>query len=314
MRQFALQVTLAIFLAAAGCSGDRELQINLSSAESVEITVMLAEQGIDAERIVQPGKDEKYKILVSSGEMDKALKLMRDYRLEYRLPADGKDDCEELTKPAGFAPNTPTISELRLDCAIARDVERVLKALPGVVEARALVRANLKRLPLNLTADAESPGASVVLRYASPSGTLPFGLKEAKEIVARSVPGLNPENVQMETIRVILPGTGALFEQPALSRNVVAQSGLGFRVLEADKKKALRNIILLLLLFCLSGGLIGYSFRAHLAQKRSGKKPARNADGAGSKGLFLESSLREGETGRFGTVRDQKSTNPGRQP
>jgi len=194
---FFLPVLLLFF--ALGCQENKEIVSGLSSKESIEILVRLGEIGLSTKRVKAGGANSSYRIEVASEDYSKAIKTLH----ELGLPRASKDDLGALTKPGGLVPNPAKLSSLRLDYALGLEIERLLGALPGVTEARVVVRSNL--VPKNTGDSAGEPTASVVIRYLSRTGKFSLSEEKVKKLVSRAVPGLRTERVLVETNQVFLP-------------------------------------------------------------------------------------------------------------
>lgn len=129
-----LIVLILTFLSA--CSEQELLVSDVDERSSVEIMVVLQESGIDAERIqLSSGRESRFKIQVSQAEYLQALNILH----QYGLPRSDQDNLANITKPQGFSPNPPEIAALRLDHAIALEIERMLSSFPGVIDRKSVV-------------------------------------------------------------------------------------------------------------------------------------------------------------------------------
>ena len=235
-------------LLVCGCQAAKELPGRMDRRQAIEAVVTLGHAHISAElERTSAGKEEQYTVQVPSRDYLRALELMN----QAGLPRPAERDIELLTRPQGFAPASPELADLRLDLTLEWRLERLLNALPGVVDARVLLRAHLNGAePKRREVDGR-PSASVMLRYISSTGNLPFALNEVKEVVSHAVPGIQPEDVMINTSRVVLDpdamlaGNGNDLRVPRLARF------LRFSVLEEEKWWVSFNFMLYAILFFL---------------------------------------------------------------
>ena len=281
-------VLFAVMGAISGCmsSGD-ELLADVDGKQSIEVIVALNRAGIRAERSKATGRGERYIVKVGSADYGRAMQVLHDFQ----LPSRDEETLEELTAPKGFVPNSRELSGLRLDHALALEVERLLSALPGVAEARVVVRSNL------VSQDVASAKASVVIRYLSPSGTVPFGIEEVKKIVVQIVPGITSDGIEVVPSRLIIPGVAA----SSMLEGAIQGDGEGelaplspflpfmFKVATGERERALWQLGGMLVMFSCAGGIIGAYFGIRvmrgLSKRRASKGEKRNS-------FFLEASVK----------------------
>lgn len=282
-------VLLQLCIVLSGCDQRAEILTDLDTRQSIEVGVALYRTGIQAARErSSKGRDERYSIYVSQSDYPRALQVLH----EYRLPGDRLQSIDELTEPKGFVPNGRELTNVRLDHALSLSIERLLSALPGVVEVRAVVRSNLISGYEDGRQSGGSPSASVVVRYQSPSGVLPFSLEEAKEIVRKAVPGSSPDAISITTTRVILSGDFIPEGVPDPSAIGVPLSSLApflFKVSPGEQQRALRQVLIFVIVSTLAGGVIGLWIGLRGSRRRRAAKSSR---GAKSKSFFLETTYR----------------------
>ena len=193
-----LAVIIFCFVISA-CGGSEELAGGLSGRQSVEMMVVLRGSGIQAERVSSgSGVNTRYQIRVSKGDLNRAFSLLQ----EYRMPKDEEVSFKQLTGSDNLIPDVKAISQLRLDRALALEIERSVELLPNVVDVRAIVRSNL-------VIPAEGPRASVVIRYTARSGAQPFSEDEVRQRILDAVPGIAPNRISVTSSRVVLSNSGA---------------------------------------------------------------------------------------------------------
>lgn len=258
------------------CNNSKEILSSLNSRQSIQSMVVLADAGISVQRekTGQSGKGEKFSLFVPENQYLHAIRLVN----EYNLPKTQDTDIEVCTSRQGFVPNPPELSSLRLDIVLEKKIEQMLNDWIGVLDSRAIVRSNFRIINIDKK-ESEPPSASVIIRYMSQSGVPSFTINEAKELVSQVVPGLLPENITINTIRVQIPSEPSLYgrslAEPSLRGPVplvLLNPLLRFYVPEAEKTRLLSSILLYLLLFCVSGLLIGFIWGSVRTSKKGIKK------------------------------------------
>lgn len=277
-------VCFCLMLVLAGCMArGEELVADVNGKQSIEVVVALNRAGITATRERSAGRGERYSISVAPADYPKAMQVLHDFQ----LPSRDEETLEELTAPKGFVPNSREVAGLRLDHALALEVERLISALPGVSDARVVIRSNL------IAEGVTGAKASVVVRYLSPSGTMPFSLEEVKKLVAQTVPGIAPESIEVVPSRLIIPGVA---ESSALEGNVRIDTvplspflPFLFRVSTVERERALWQLGAMLIMFSCAGGIIGAYFGIRVmrgsARRKAGKGDKKNS-------FFLEASVK----------------------
>ncbi len=274
---------LLLLLALLGCTsrGD-ELVSEVNGKQSIEVIVALSRAGIPAERSRTVGRGERYSVTVAPADYSRAMQVLHDFQ----LPSKDEETLEELTAPKGFVPNSREVSGLRLDHALALEVERLIAGLPGVSDARVVIRSNL--------AVEGSAKASVVVRFLSPSGATPFDIDSVKKLVAQTVPGIAMEAIEVVPSRLIIPGMAesSALEGTGTRSEIVPLSPFLpflFRVSSGDRERALWQLGAMLVMFSCAGGIIGAYFGIRVmrgsGRKRAGKGEKRNS-------FFLEASVK----------------------
>lgn len=277
---------LILLLTCTACSSGDELAANLSAERSVAMMSALGTAGIPAERSKQTGgRNEQYRITVAKSDLSRAFQLINEYGLAHE---GSEETLESVTSGSDFIPNMREVSMMRLDRGLSLEVERLLSALPGVVDVRAVIRANLipndsRDLPANTGKQDRS--ASIIVRYVSPSGNQPFSTDEVKRIVAESVPGLSAEQVLVTPTRVILSSAGYSGDSSSIqgvdgkgnSVQLVPVTPFPFSVPVQDKKRVLGLMGGLLVLFSLAGAIIGFSASSLFRKNRAAPRTVRSA-------------------------------------
>jgi hypothetical protein len=203
---------------------------------------------------------------VAQSQHAQALKALH----QLGLPRERKDSLDSITKPAGLIPNPAKISSLRLDHALGLEVERLLVALPGVTEAKVVVRSNLGSRDIGDKAGGSS--ASVVLRYLSRTGKFSLSDERVKKLVAKGVPDLNEESVLVETSQVFLSSgaTGIGVSGEGEAKALKSIWPFGIEVADDEYTKAVYMLAGSGLLFIFLGLILGYLLSSTSSRLLSG--------------------------------------------
>lgn len=272
-KRFALGAVCAGLFASclAGCASREDIATGVDAQQSVAIFVALKNSGIVAERTAGGGgKSPLYSIRVSHADVPRALEVLH----EYKLPRTAEDSFETLTGSDDLVPNIPAVSQLRLDRALALDIERALALFPGVTDVRVVVRSHFAA-PTAQNGTGEGPSAAVFLRYIARSGNLPFSLEEVRKHVVEAIPGILPERVSVTPSRVVFgPGGGG--ETPVGREDgagpvvpLVEVEPFSFLVPAQDRRRVLSVIAGYLLLFSLASGVVGYAIAVWFGRRRT---------------------------------------------
>jgi type III secretion protein J len=169
-----------------------ELQTGLNEHEAQEIVVLLHENGIDAfasKAVGEKKGEEKWTVSIRGGDQNLAHAWAVLH--ENGLPQEKDKSLEDVFSNAGMIP-TATEEKARLLMGISGEINRTLKSVSGVVDARVLVVLPESSALLDKS-ERVPPTASVLIKYRGRD--LPLTEDDVKKLVARAVEGLQPENV-----------------------------------------------------------------------------------------------------------------------
>ena len=251
----------------AGCR-EKELINGVDSRQSIEIVVVLNRAGINAERTKQfKGRSESFFVTVDNDNYARALEVLH----EYGLPRRNQEELDNITRSSGIAPDAVGMGALRREIALSLQVEKLLLAFPGVVDARVIIRSeNSSFNPFHN--NPTPPRATVVLRYISAGDKPDFSEDEVRRLVARSVSGLEENNVVVSFSKVL--GTLGVSGSSANDR-VVRLTPFRFKVLESDLKIAKRQLLGVLILLLIIGGAIGI-FLSYVSKRIASSRTQSN--------------------------------------
>lgn len=177
------------------CEGQVAVVHKLSELEANEILVVLGSQGIRGMKRAEEGRLVTYAIAVSESDRADALQIL----VANQLPKERSNGLKEVYPP-GSSGLIPTRSEEKAKflMAIQGEVERKLKAVPGVRMAHVSVVMPDKEVIRDIDEKPPEATASVALVYnLDASGKKPLMLQEVKDLVAASIEDLDPKNVQV---------------------------------------------------------------------------------------------------------------------
>ena len=173
-----------------GCM-QKELQTGLTEQEAQEIIVLLKDNGIDANRAAVAADSERptWKVSVKGGDQDYflAMKILQ----EHGLPRERAKGLEDVFSKSGLIP-TAGEEKARLIVGLSGEMTRTLKSVAGVVDARVHVVLP-ENSPLVDKSQWSLTTASVLLKYQGDQ--IPLREDEVRNLVARGIEGLQPENV-----------------------------------------------------------------------------------------------------------------------
>jgi type III secretory pathway lipoprotein EscJ len=178
----------ALLALASGC-GAKPVTSVATEADAIEILDVLGQSGLDAEkREVGEGEARRWEIVVGEdffggGNAALAVQVLRDHG----LPRPE----EPVNEESGLIPSERA-EKLREQRRIRADIERQLRALPGVTLA--LVTVVMPQDP-TLELNPYPASASVVVIHKEQSA--PFTEQQIQNLVAKGVPKLKPEDVSV---------------------------------------------------------------------------------------------------------------------
>ena len=188
-RAAALCALAVALLAAAGC-GRASIATVSTEGEAIEIIDVLRESGFEdlEKREVGEGEQRRWAVeldegLFGGGDSELALQRLRDYG----LPRE-----EEAPIPEGGFVTSEAVQKAQERRRIRADIERQLRALPGVTVA--LITIVMPQDP-TLELNPYPASASVVIVHKEQSA--PFSEQQIQNLVSKGVPKLRPEDVSV---------------------------------------------------------------------------------------------------------------------
>lgn len=245
--------TTIFFLFLVGCES-KQLAGDLSQRQANEIVNLLFTNNISADLVKSSiGSKSSYSISIRQTDYPSALGLIQ----KNGLPSADKLSVEDIIKTDSFFPQARELEMLKLERAYASEIEKLIRAYKDVNTVSAVVRKS------SVNDHSQNSVASVALVIQSESPNL-IDIDAMTSIIMKVVPEVLKANVVISV--------------QAIKSNTALEEGsykgftsfLGFaRVIESDQKKLSFVVTILLLMFCLAGGIIGYYIGLGQKTKRS---------------------------------------------
>lgn len=275
VHRYLLVVFAALLL--SGCNVT-PVAYDLTQKQATEIVAVLSAHGIYAEVSRGVGGRALYTVSVKNGYYTQAVSLLH----EKGLPRDPEPSFSDLIESKGFLPNSRELDQVRLDRALALEIEKIIGNLPAVKSVSAIARVNYSddagpavSLAIAARADAEIDQARLV------------------DLVVKAVPGLTPEQVGI-SVQKELPA-----QELATNAGIFTESGkvitvpltpflLSFRVPEGDYNGLALTLLGCILVVAVVGGVFGYwygfyqhsknLFEADLADLQAPRLPSQQSN------------------------------------
>jgi type III secretory pathway lipoprotein EscJ len=257
---------LALFICAfflLACN-DQDLALGLQQSQAIEIVALLHEHEILATAQKEKGGRNTFAVTVDNNQYHQAMSILQSKS----LPKVAELSFDDLVSQRSILHNSRDIDALRLDKALALELQDTLKAFPAVVDVKVIVRNKFTDINTNR-------GVSVFL-------TLKAGeqMSQAKlfPIVERAVPGINKSNIIISTEEIAVEKiiNNSLATERAVTKNSASEVELvKFLIWQVPKEHftEITLISILTLILALVVGIIfgyGYSSVRHEQTRRTG--------------------------------------------
>jgi type III secretory pathway lipoprotein EscJ len=192
-------LTLGLFiLLSTGC-GYSPVADDLGQREANKLVAVLGEHGIQARVEKGRGARARYSVQVASGDFGGAAALLT----KLGLPAERGASFADLMAPSGILPPSQDVENLRMDRAVASEVEELLLGHGAVSSVSAVVRSHA--IPMGT-----EPSVSIVAQVKKGSV---FDQDKLREAVIRAVPGVKPSAISISVSEQTFGG-GEVGEAP----------------------------------------------------------------------------------------------------
>lgn len=257
-----------------GC-GSAPVADDVMQREANQIVAVLGKHKIQAHLVKARGSKGRYSVLVPESDFPVAAEVLT----RLGLPAEKKPSFQDLTGGNGIIPPSREVEALRLDRAVASELEELFRARSDVASASVLVRMHSREAN-------ERPTVTVVIQRA---GAAELDISAVREIARRAVSGIQNEDVYVS----IAEAADQVEPHKSTSEGLVPFLGV-WRVSAEDHGGL---VALVVLLVCFSGvlaGFTGYILGQFNWLNRQGfgasTKPARNGVRSGGSGNQTASS------------------------
>ena len=243
-------VVLIFILLLASCRAVPVAE-DLNQTEANQIVALFNTRGI-----ASYSKRETSGKPVYSVEVDRSYyALAKNLLAERNLPGPRKAGIDELLEPQGFLPNTREMEALRLDHALAREVEEVIVVHPLVTNVKVIVRNHSAQQP-------SERGASIFVETVS--GNV-LDRSELIEIVARALPGISKDKIYIKSESLVAEDNttveqGLYNKEGKLVRVALVPFLFNWHVPESDYNAMVIVLIICFIILAMIGGLVGYWF------------------------------------------------------
>ncbi len=160
--------------------GEVPIAEDLNHSQAREVVATLSRSGISASFERERRGSKSYSVTVRSRDFDRSIRILDDHG----LPEEPREAFLDSLSTSSFLPDSREVEALRLDHALAVQLEKLLENLPRVISARAIVR-------YHFTGD-KGKGASLVIRS---TGMEEKEIEEVKKVVFSIVPGMKQEGL-----------------------------------------------------------------------------------------------------------------------
>jgi type III secretory pathway lipoprotein EscJ len=195
--RYALTLGLCIALS-TGC-GSSPVADDLGQREANKLVAVLGEHGIQAHVEKGRGSKARYSVQVASGDFGGAVALLT----KLGLPAERGASFQDLMAPSGILPPSQDVENLRMDRAIASEVEELLLGHGAISSVSVIVRSHA--IP-----NGTEPSVSIVAQVKKGSV---FDQDKLREAVTRAVPGVKPSTISFSVSEQAFGG-GGVSEEP----------------------------------------------------------------------------------------------------
>jgi type III secretory pathway lipoprotein EscJ len=256
-----LAVTVLVCTTACGSSPVAD---DLSQREANQIVAALRGKGVESSTEKERGSKGRYSVVVSTSDFGNAASLLA----ELGLPGERKASFTELVSSSGFLPSSREVESLRLDRALAAELEDLVMGHPGITTAHIVVRYH------SILSNGTSPSISVVAQKKA--GTA-VEIVHIREMVSRSVPG-----IRIEDIVVSLSEQTLATEARSVAGSVVDAlvPFLVFWRVPTSEYNGLAGLLIGLLVFVAGmAGVGGYIFGQYTLSKQQAAIPTERLGG-----------------------------------
>ena len=175
--------SIALVLLLAAC-GEQDLYAGLSQRQANEMTALLREAGIEADK--ESREAGTFAVVAPRARFAEAIEVLK----ANGYPRDGYDSLGQVFKKEGFV-SSPLEERARLSHALSQEIANTIASIDGVVVARVHLSVP-ERDPL---AEKVTPSSASVFIKHRPGVDLSARQGQIKALVVNALPGLPYDNV-----------------------------------------------------------------------------------------------------------------------
>ncbi|MBD3315439.1 MAG: EscJ/YscJ/HrcJ family type III secretion inner membrane ring protein [Chitinivibrionales bacterium] len=183
-----------------------ELYTSLSEQEATEMMALLLDGGIDCNK--QPGKDEKWQLLVDRNDFAKAVTICKNNG----LPQEQFSTMGDMFKKEGLI-SSPIEERVRFIYALSQELSKTISKIDGVLTARVHIVLP-ENEPLSKTI---KPSSASVFIKSHPHSSISTEIARIKQLVINSIEGLTLEKVAV----VVFPQSTVGKTEPVRLRSIL---------------------------------------------------------------------------------------------
>ena len=204
-RAFGAVRVLALALVLSAC-GEQELYTGLTQRQANEMTAVLRNAGIDAQKV--PRDAGRYAVQAPHENFAQAIEVLR----ANGYPREGYDTLGQVFKKEGFI-SSPLEERARFTHALSQEISNTIASIDGVVVARVHL-AVPERDPLSDKTKLSS--ASVFIKHR-PGVDLSGRVGQVKALVVNAIEGLPYDNVTVALFTAEPLPAGPVLASPPLA-------------------------------------------------------------------------------------------------
>lgn len=243
-RAWLVLAAVAVFV--SGCE-NKGVANDLDQREANEIVSVLSDSGITSDIARERGGRGKYSVEVPATDFTKAVHVLN----ERGLPAERQPSFSELVGSGGILPASREAEALKLDRAVAGQLEDLLRSHPAVSRVSVFASIHGVKAP-------NEPTMSITIARRP---NVPLSPEDVREIAGRAVMNVKPDRIGISVWQDTAPN--GRVSPPSANGQAGGKETLApflgiWRVPEADYNGLALTLVGVLCVVVLTSGLMGY--------------------------------------------------------
>lgn len=252
-------VSAFILLCLLSACGRVPVAQDVNQTQANKIVATLNSHGIGAEASRRVGGKALYAVEVKHYNYARAIAILN----KRNLPGKPKATFDELIAKRGLIPDSRAVEALRIDHALAVQIEELLEQHPAILEAKVVLRRSFDKTD-------NQPALSAVITKRP---AMEIAKPEALAIILKAVPGLSQEQSAVSINEAVpeqkvLEDEGVYYKNDNLIRVALVPFLFAWHVPEGDYTALVSIFISFMVLFGVIGAIIGYWY-GYLNSSRS---------------------------------------------